>query len=192
MQYRRGNGISAATFSAGQAMNNIVNAASPDILHPQVQQSVQQLDIACTVVACDNTLADTAEFCAHYGFSMNQSANALLIGSRKGEGRYACCLVLANCRLDVNNIVRKKLALKKVSFANPDITRELTGMELGGVTPLALPDDIPVWIDSRVMACDQIIIGGGNRESKLLLPPDQLLKAPNTEVVEGMANPIEA
>ena len=104
---------------------------------------------------------------------------------------FACCVLLANCRLDVNKTVRKKLGVRRLSFANPEITKQLTGMELGGVTPFALPDTLPLWIDSRVMQCDNIILGGGNRSSKLLMPPEGLLSVPNAEVVEGLAFLIE-
>ena len=162
------------------------------LLHPDVQSSLDTLSIVHKVVACDPALADTADFCREYGFQPEQSANALVVGSKKGEPVYACCVVLANCRLDVNKVVRKKLGVRRVSFANPEVTKELTGMELGGVTPVALPETLPLWIDSRVMDCDEIILGGGNRSSKLLLPPAEMLKLPNAEVVEGLANLIPA
>ncbi len=157
------------------------------LLHPQVQTVLQSLSIEHKALACDPALADTAEFCEKYGYKPEQSANALVVGSTKGEPVYACCVVLANCRLDVNKTVRKKLGVRRISFANPETTKELTGMELGGVTPIALPDTLPLWIDSRVMECDEIILGGGNRSSKLLLPPDEMLKLPNAEVVQGLA-----
>jgi len=64
---------------------------------------------------------------------------------------------------------------------------DMTGMKLGGVTPVGVPSNLPIWIDSEVMKCQQIILGGGNRTSKLVLPPDQLLKLPGTEVVENLA-----
>lgn len=162
------------------------------LLHPQVQSALQTHSIDHKALPCDPALADTADFCKAYGFQPEQSANALVVGSSKGEPAYACCVVLANCKLDVNKTVRKKLGVRRISFANPDATKELTGMELGGVTPVALPDTLPLWIDSRVMQCAEIIIGGGNRSSKLLLPPQQLLKLPGAEVVEGLANLIEA
>lgn len=161
------------------------------ILHSNVADALIQLDISHEAISCDPALADTAEFCAHYGYTADQSANTLLVGSTKGDPVYACCVLLANCRLDVNKTVRKKLGVRRLSFANPEITKQLTGMELGGVTPFALPDTLPLWIDSRVMQCDNIILGGGNRSSKLLMPPDGLLSVPNAEVVEGLAFLIE-
>ncbi|OED43067.1 hypothetical protein AB833_04590 [Chromatiales bacterium (ex Bugula neritina AB1)] len=164
----------------------------PSPLQPEVLELLETLAIPHTAIECDASLADTADFCSHYGYSPDQSANALVVGSKKGEPTYACCVVLANCRLDVNNTVRKKLGVKKLSFATPEITRELTGMELGGVTPISLPASLPLWVDSRVMECDEIIIGGGNRTSKILMPPGGLLKLPNMEVVENLANPYPA
>lgn len=161
------------------------------ILHSDVARALNQHNIAHEAIDCDPDLADTADFCAHYGFTADQSANTLLVGSTKGDPVYACCVLLANCRLDVNKTVRKKLGVRRLSFANPEITKQLTGMELGGVTPFALPDTLPLWIDSRVMQCEKIILGGGNRSSKVLMPPEGLLSVPNVEIVEGLAFPIE-
>lgn len=157
------------------------------MLHQFVEQALQDLAIEHKAIACDPALADTADFCAHYGFELDQSANALLVASSKGEPKQAVCIVLAHCRLDVNKVVRKKLGVRRLSFADPETTQKLTGMELGGVTPFGLPAELPVWVDSRVMACSEIILGGGNRSSKLVLPPGELLKVPELEVVENLA-----
>jgi len=162
-----------------------------ELLHPNVLSVLQSLSIPFEALACDPSLADTAEFCQHYGYAAEQSANTLLLGSTKGEPKFACCVVLANCRLDVNKVVRKKLAVRRLSFASPEKTLELTGMELGGVTPFGLPDDLPLWIDTRVMNCEEIILGGGNRASKILMPPAGLTMLPNIEIVENLASVIE-
>ena len=97
------------------------------------------------------------------------------------------CLVLANTRLDVNKVVRKRLGTRKCSFATAEQTMELTGMEIGGVTPFGVPTELPLWIDGLVMAREQLIIGGGGRDRKLLVPPDTLAAHPFAEVVEGLA-----
>ncbi len=158
-----------------------------DSLHAQVLKVLQSLSVPFEALDCDPELADTLAFCEHYGFEPAQSANTLLLGSTKGEPKFACCVVLAHCRLDVNQVVRKKLGVRRLSFATPEITRELTGMELGGVTPFGLPEDLPLWIDSRVMDCEKIILGGGNRSSKVLMPPDGLAKLPGAEIVTDLA-----
>ena len=50
-----------------------------------------------------------------------------------------------------------------------------------------LPDGWPVYIDSRVAALPSVVVGGGNRSSKLRLSPAELLRIPGAAVVEGLA-----
>lgn len=139
------------------------------------------------VIACDPELADTAAFCAHYGYPMEQSANSIMVASRKPEGHYAVCVVLATDRLDVNKRVRRLLGVQKLSFAPPDLTAEVTGMLIGGVTPFALPEGLPLWIDSAVMPHEWVILGGGSRSMKIKADPRILEALPGAEVIEGLA-----
>ena len=60
-------------------------------------------------------------------------------------------------------------------------------MEIGGVTVFGLPADLPIWVDARVMARERIVLGGGSRSWKVLLPPAILLRIPGAAVVEGLA-----
>jgi prolyl-tRNA editing enzyme YbaK/EbsC (Cys-tRNA(Pro) deacylase) len=138
------------------------------------------------VVDCDPELADTARFCEAYGYEMEDSANAIVVIGKSEPPVYACCVVLAHTRLDVNKVVRKRLGTRKASFANAADTERLTGMVIGGVTPFGLPDNIPVWVDARVMDRDCIILGGGGRNRKVLAPP-KILEAAGAEVVVDLA-----
>jgi prolyl-tRNA editing enzyme YbaK/EbsC (Cys-tRNA(Pro) deacylase) len=95
--------------------------------------------------------------------------------------------VLATTALDVNTVVRREMGVRKASFAAADPVRELTGMEIGGVTPFGLPDGLPVLVDARVMEPDWIVLGGGNRSSKLRLAPTALLALPAVRVVVNLA-----
>jgi prolyl-tRNA editing enzyme YbaK/EbsC (Cys-tRNA(Pro) deacylase) len=144
-----------------------------------------------TVVACDPDLADTAAFCEAYGYGLDQSANAIVVVGKSEPRVYVACLVLATTRLDVNGVVRKRLGVKKASFASGDETVELTGMTIGGVTPYGLPTGLPIWIDERITALPEVIVGGGSRDRKLLVPPSSLAALPNAEVIPGLAKPID-
>ncbi len=143
---------------------------------------------AYEVIECDPDLADTAAFCAHYGYPESQSANTIVVASRKPEGHSAACVVLATTRLDVNKRVRTKLGVRKVSFASPELTAELTGMLMGGVTAFGLPPSLPLWVDARVMKPDWVILGGGSRSLKLKLDPEALVTV-GGEVVPDLAVP---
>ena len=102
---------------------------------------------------------------------------------------YTACVLLATCRLDVNKAVKQRFGTRKASFAPSDTSVEITGQTPGGITPVGLPADLPLWVDAAVMACDEIIVGGGNRTGEILAPP-ALLVALGAEVVDGLANPI--
>lgn len=158
-------------------------------VHPAVLDAMTSLRIVYEEMACDPALADTAEFCAAYGVPMERSANTILVASRKPEGVMVACLVLATTRLDVNGVVRRRMEVRKASFANSEQTMETTGMEIGGVTIFGLPESVPVWVDSRVLACDWVVIGAGSRSAKIRLDPRQLAGLPGFEVVEELAQP---
>ena len=154
---------------------------------PAVIEAMGDLGLDYEVLDCDPNLADTADFCEAYGVPLEQSANAILVASRKPEGHNAVCVVLAHTRLDVNGTVRRKLGVRKVSFAPADLTRELTGQEIGGVTIFGLPGGLPVWLDSRVIDCHWVIVGAGSRSAKIKLDPKQLVGVDGYEVVEDLA-----
>lgn len=140
------------------------------------------------VAAIDPSLADTAAFCAEYGSPLTASANCVVVaGKRAGEERFAACLVLATTRADVNGAVRKRLDVRKASFAPMDMAVELTGMAYGGITPLGLPPEWPLLIDAAVAAAPELVIGSGIRGSKLLIPGPTLAALPNAEVIESLA-----
>lgn len=153
----------------------------------RVHDVLASLGVPYEIVACDPELADTAAFCAHYGYAMEDSANTILVAGKGDPVRFVACVVLATNRLDVNGLVRRRLGVKKASFADREQTMGLTGMAIGGVTAIGLPDDVPLWIDSRVVERPRIVLGGGDRSSKILAPPGLLLALPNAEVVESLA-----
>jgi prolyl-tRNA editing enzyme YbaK/EbsC (Cys-tRNA(Pro) deacylase) len=140
------------------------------------------------LLPCDPALADTAAFCAAYGFAPENSANTIIVVGKGTPPLYAACVVLATHRLDVNRTVRQRFG-RKSSFAAPDETRAITGHEIGGVTVFGLPTHLPVWVDAAVMQRGRIVLGGGSRSWKVIAPPSILLALPNVQVVEGLANP---
>ena len=124
-----------------------------------VMDALLNVGVNYEIIECDPDVADTADFCSHYGYSLNESANAILVVGKSDPSAYAMCVILATTRIDVNKVVRKRLCSRKASFATPEATIEITGMTLGGVTPFGLPPDLPLWIDSRVMECERVIVG---------------------------------
>jgi prolyl-tRNA editing enzyme YbaK/EbsC (Cys-tRNA(Pro) deacylase) len=139
------------------------------------------------VAEIDPALADTAAFCAKYEVPMTESANCVVVaGRREGQTRMAACMVLATTRADVNGLAKRELDVRKASFASIDTAVELTGMEYGGITPIGLPADWPVFVDAAVAAQPRVVIGSGVRRSKLTLPGAALARLPAARVLTDL------
>ena len=153
----------------------------------EVRSALQSLGVEHEIVECDPELADTAAFCAAYGYPAEDSANTIIVIGKSDPPKYAACVVLATTRLDVNNVVRHRFGVRKASFASGAQTQAMTGMMIGGVTPFGLPADLPIWVDSRVINRQRLLFGGGSRSCKVVGPPTLLTSLPQVEVVDGLA-----
>ncbi len=162
-----------------------------DPQHDFLERVLGGLGVPFELFPCDPALADTARFCAAYGFDPEDSANTIVVAGKAEPRVHAACIVLAPHRLDVNRTVKARLGTRKASFAGADETRELTGMEIGGVTPFGLPAELPIWVDAAVMRRERIVLGGGSRSWKVIAAPEILLALPRTVVVDGLAGPPE-
>jgi prolyl-tRNA editing enzyme YbaK/EbsC (Cys-tRNA(Pro) deacylase) len=165
----------------------ILRLMAADPTRDALAQRLDALGVPYELFPCDPALADTAAFCAAYGFDPDESANTILVIGKSDPPRYAACVVLATTRLDVNRVVRDKLGTRKASFASADVTREITCHEIGGVTVFGLPEGMPIWVDARVMDRERIVLGGGSRSWKVIGPPAILEQLPNVEVVPDLA-----
>jgi prolyl-tRNA editing enzyme YbaK/EbsC (Cys-tRNA(Pro) deacylase) len=160
-----------------------------DLLAAPVRAALQDWPPRAEVLVApiDAELADTAAFCAAYDVGLDVSANCVVVaGKRGGETRYAACLILATTRADVNTTVRKLLDVRKASFAPMAEAVELTGMEYGGITPIGLPEQWPIYVDPAAVATEAVVIGSGIRASKIVLPGRLLAELPSAVVVDGL------
>ena len=164
----------------------------PDLLAAPVAAALAALDgkIAVSdvgVAEIDPAMADTAAFCEQYGVAPAESANCVVVaGRRDGQARLAACMVLATTRADVNGLVKRELDVRKASFAPMDQAVELTGMEYGGITPIGLPADWPVYVDAAVASAPRVVIGSGIRRSKLTVPGAALASLPGAVVLASL------
>jgi prolyl-tRNA editing enzyme YbaK/EbsC (Cys-tRNA(Pro) deacylase) len=164
----------------------------PDLLASPVAAALQELAGKLPadqvgVAEIDPAVADTAAFCERYGVGLTESANCVVVaGRREGQTRMAACMVLATTRADVNGLVKRELDVRKASFAAMETAVELTGMEFGGITPIGLPAEWPLFVDEAVASTDWVIIGSGLRRSKLRLPGAAVASLPGAVVLAGL------
>ncbi len=155
----------------------------PELLAGVVFDSLHGID--ARVAAIDPRLADTASCAESYHIDLTQSANCVIIrGQRANAITTAAVLVRASDRADINGVIRRHLAARKASFLPLDQATALTSMEYGGITPIGLPADWPILIDTSVADTDWLVIGSGIRGSKLAARGPDLARLPGAEVLD--------
>ena len=155
-------------------------------IEQQVRQALDELAVPYELIPIDADFADTVAFCEHYGFSLEHSVNTIIVSSKKEPKQYCACLVLATMRLDVNHTVRKLMGVSRASFASAEETVELTGMMIGGVTVFALPADLPVYVDARIVGLDEVILGGGSRSLKIKVSSEVFKRLSQVQLIDGL------
>ena len=160
-----------------------------DLVAPPVAAALASWPAAdrAAVVEIDPDLADTAAMTAEYELPLAASGNCVVVtGRRAGDERTAACVVRADTRADVNNLVRRMLDVRKATFLSMDRAVEESGMEYGGITPVGLPAGWRLLVDERLLGEAVVILGSGVRRSKLLLPGSTLADLPGAEVVPDL------
>lgn len=160
-----------------------------DLIPESVCACIEKLDpLKKTRVAkIDPAFADGASLSREYDIPYEQELNCLVIEGQRGEEkRYAAAIVPYGKRVNMNAKVRGPLDAKKISFADLDYVLEKTGMEYGSITPLGLPEDWLILIDESVFAEEEVVIGGGRVNAKLVLPSALLKELPNVQIIEGL------
>jgi prolyl-tRNA editing enzyme YbaK/EbsC (Cys-tRNA(Pro) deacylase) len=175
-------------FSLG-ALVAVPASTRIDLLAAPTRDALDAADLLdrVGVVEIDPAVSDTATTQLEFGLSPDTLANCVVVaGKREGEERIAACLVLATCRADINNVVKRSLDVRKASFLPLERAVELSGMEYGGITPIGLPEGWPVLVDRRVIDTEVVVIGSGVRRSKILVPGHLLALIRGARVIDGL------
>lgn len=162
--------------------------STPERIEGRVRAALDELGIAgWEWIEIDPTYGDTADFCQQYGYDLPHCANTIIVASKRGPTAFCAGIVRGGDRLDVNKKVRGLMGVSRASFASAEATREVTGMMIGGVTALALPQELPIYADMRLLEMEYIILGAGSRSGKLKMAPQELRKLPGLEFIEGLS-----
>ena len=176
--------LTLGTLTAAPVLNRT------DLLGAPVVRALPAWDQAASagVVEIDPGLADTAACSQAYDLPLEAGANCVVVaGRRDGQERVAALMVRADTRADVNGVVKRLLDVRKCSFLPMERAVAESGMEYGGITPIGLPAEWRLLIDTRVADIPVAVIGSGIRGSKLILPGRLLAELPGAEVVDGLA-----
>ena len=91
------------------------------------------------------------------------------------DGRYV--VAIASGTLRVNRaLLAQACGISRPRAAGPDDVERVTGFPAGGVSPLGLPVDLPVVVDTAVAALPYAYGGGGQEHLLLRLRPADIIR----------------
>ena len=105
-----------------------------------------------------------------------------IVATRSATTKPVLALVSAPREVDLKALARV-LGEKKVHLASQKHAEQLTGLQTGGISPLALLQrSFQVVVDDTALELDEIYISGGQRGLNIRLPTDELVKLTNATV----------
>lgn len=78
----------------------------------------------------------------------------------------------------------KVLGVKKVRFADGETVMESTGFSPGGVSPIGLVRDVPLYLDQSLWDFDIVYAAAGTANSALPVSPDRLCEITQAKVID--------
>jgi Cys-tRNA(Pro)/Cys-tRNA(Cys) deacylase len=102
----------------------------------------------------------------------------LVVLPESGKGRPLLVMVPANSELDLKHLgTQPAVGEKKLRMATQREAESMTGLQVGGISPLALlQKGFRIFIDNSALDLDKIYVSGGQRGVNLSLSSADLIK----------------
>jgi len=105
-----------------------------------------------------------------------------IVVKREGKGKPILALVPGSAEVDLKQLA-KALGEKKLFLPTEREAEQLTGLQAGGISPLALINKgFQVVLDSSAQDYTEIHISGGQRGLNIRLPVDALVRLLNARI----------
>ncbi len=110
-----------------------------------------------------------------------------IVVTREGRGKPILAVVPGTSEVDLKALA-KAVREKKLHLPTEHEAELLTGLQAGGISPLALINrGFQVILDVSALKLSEIHVSGGQRGLNILLPVDALIKLTNAHV-DGIAH----
>ena len=123
----------------------------------------------------DKSIRDARQVAAAVGFSAGEVFKTL-VAQATGAKKPVLVMLPSNSTLDLKRLA-KAMGRKKVALASHADAEKLTGLQVGGISALALMGKKwDVYLDRRAEACDHIVISAGQRGLQLRVATADLIR----------------
>lgn len=107
-----------------------------------------------------------------------------IVAIRTGPGKPILAVVPGNRELDLK-LTAKAVGEKKLKVASHQQAEELTGLQTGGISPLALINKgFQILIDRSALSHETIFVSGGQRGINISISPKDLIKLTNARTAD--------
>lgn len=148
-----------------------------------IQNLLTQNNIPHRILPHDRPVFTVEDAVAARGVDAREMVKSILLREKSGS-RYVMACVAGPDRLVPQKVRAQLDGWKRLTFASAEEITEVTGYIKGAVAPLCLPDEIPVFFDRSLAACDKVNISSGDPCSGLELAITDLVGLASAEVCD--------
>jgi Cys-tRNA(Pro)/Cys-tRNA(Cys) deacylase len=152
---------------------------------PLAIRMLEQRRIRHEVLVFDDSIRSATGVAEHTGIEPELVYKTLVLEQDPPKGKPYLLMMPATAEVDLKRAA-SALGVKKLRMASHRDAERLTGLQVGGISALALiGKGLPVYIESAALAHDEVVVSAGQRGFDVRLAVRDLM------ALTG-ANPIEA
>ena len=136
------------------------------------------------VITFPESVHDALGVAAYAGLPPEHVYKTLVVEARNPGHKPMLIMVAADRELDLK-MVAQTIGAKKAHMARQVDAERVTGLKVGGISPLALLNrGFAIYIDRRATELDDIVLSAGQRGLNLRLNVDNLIRLTGAKVIE--------
>jgi Cys-tRNA(Pro) deacylase len=143
-------------------------------IDPPVSQYLRDLDIPHRVFRHPGPVNSLEQAAVERGQEPDQVVRSILF--RLGKGEYAMVL-MAGPRQISWKVLRSYFGRSRLTTARREEVLQVTGYELGAVSPFGLPAPLRILVDGSVLEQQEVSIGSGIRGVTIIIQTADLMRA---------------
>ncbi|MFN8506993.1 MAG: YbaK/EbsC family protein [Dehalococcoidia bacterium] len=153
---------------------------------PLAVRMLEQRKVAFELFAFDATIRDATLVAKETGMPPESVYKTLVVEQDPPKGKPLLVMMPSNAELDLKALAAA-LGMKKLRMASHADAERHTGLQVGGISALALTGKgFAVYIDGRAMALAQILVSAGQRGYDVRLAVRDLLALTGAKPLAGI------
>ncbi|NCO66271.1 MAG: hypothetical protein COW32_07980 [Candidatus Aquicultor secundus] len=141
---------------------------------------LQSLEVPHEISLVEMPARTAAMAAASLGLDQSEIGKTLIV---EADGNPLVVMIPGSRRLDVRKL-KAITGASRIKLVEPQDAVSLTGYILGSIPPLAHANEMPVYIDLRLLSIPIIYTCGGQTNAVLKIKPTDLISAGNAQIVD--------